>query len=444
MGNETLFDELALPQIEPTNIMVVGIGGAGGNAVNRMCDLNIQSVAFVACNTDRRALNKSKANIKIQLGEGLGAGNKPERGRAAAIEGLDGIVELFKNEEVNLLFITAGMGGGTGTGAAPIISKAAKDLGILTIGIVTQPYLNEGPLRNRNAAIGIEEMKTSVDFLIVINSDNIQEIYGELSLSEAFGKADNILATAVQSIANIVTRDAFINIDFADVCTVMRDRGTGLMGTGRSCGVQRAPEAIELALLSPLLNENSIEGATQILLNISHGKNEITLQESNYIKDYIINMSGGSANIIWGVGGADGLDDNEIEVTVIVGFYLNVNKSAGGKHIAHEASDERDDQMWIPPMIGMGGSFAGPFDAFERKVTPMERGKGLIKFIDDRRRYKDIDRILITPAYVRRKVSMPAAIPNNNTQSFGMNDKMDSFKANRSREMFNLDGSVKK
>jgi cell division protein FtsZ len=316
--------DFALPKATPSIIMVAGVGGGGSNAVNHMYHLGITDVSFMICNTDIQALNRSQVPIKVVLGEsltqGLGAGNQPEKGRAAAEESYDQIVELFKTYNTRMIFVTAGMGGGTGTGAAPVIAQAAKDLGILTIAIVTIPFKTEGPKRFEQALIGIEEIRKHVDSLLVINNENILEMHGQLKLSEAFGRADNILATAAKGIAEIITGNNYINVDFADVQTVMSNSGVALMGSAQAGGENRADDAVRGALESPLLNHQDISGAKNILLNITSGSKEVTLEETYRITDYVQERTGYVADLIWGAGKDDALGD-EIKVTIIATGY---------------------------------------------------------------------------------------------------------------------------
>lgn len=310
-------------------IMVVGVGGGGSNAVNHMFKLGIADVSFMVCNTDRQALDRSPIPNKIRLGEtlteGLGAGNKPERGRAAAEESVEEVKEAFRENNIKMVFVTAGMGGGTGTGAAPVIAKAAKEMGILTVAIVTIPFKTEGRRRILQALEGIDEIRHNVDSLLVINNENIHEIYGELTLSEAFGKADDILATAAKSIAEIITRPNNVNVDFADVQTVMKDSGIALMGSARGSGENRALEVAEAAMSSPLLNHRSITGARNVLLNITSGNKEVTLTETYKITQFVQERTGNDneTDLIWGAGLDDTLGD-DIQVTVIAtGFDLD-------------------------------------------------------------------------------------------------------------------------
>lgn len=303
-------------------IMVVGVGGGGSNAVNHMYKLGITDVSFMVCNTDRQALERSPIPTKIRLGDnltgGLGAGNKPERGRQAAIESIEDVRQALEENNTKMVFVTAGMGGGTGTGAAPVIAKVAKEMGILTVAIVTIPFKTEGRKRIEQAIAGIEEIGHCVDSLLVIDNENIHEIYGELTLSEAFDRADDILATAAKSIAEIITTHYKVNVDFEDVRTVMQDSGVALMGSALGSGTNRALEVAELAMSSPLLNHKDISGAQNVLLNITSGEKEVTLSETYQITEYIQERAGNnnSTDLIWGAGQDESLGDN-IRVTVI-------------------------------------------------------------------------------------------------------------------------------
>ena len=307
-------------------IKVIGVGGGGSNAVNQMYSHGIQDVEFVVCNTDSQALLDSPVGTKVQLGatltEGLGAGNQPEQGKQAAIESLDEITELLSNN-TKMAFITAGMGGGTGTGAAPVIANTAKELGILTIGIVTIPFKFEGKRRITQAIDGIIELKNNVDSLLVIDNEKLRDIYGDLPLGEAFENADNILTVAAKGIAEIITVHGHINVDFADVQTVMKESGVAIMGNGKASGEDRAIEAIEQALTSPLLNSNDIKGAKNILLNITSGTKEVTMDEVGKISDYVQERAGLTADLILGSNVDETLGEN-ISVTIIAtGFSSN-------------------------------------------------------------------------------------------------------------------------
>ncbi|MCW3804238.1 cell division protein FtsZ [Plebeiibacterium marinum] len=316
--NEDLMS-FELPQNNDCIIKVIGVGGGGSNAVNHMFSQGIKDVNFLVCNTDAQALENSPVPVKIQLGESLtegrGAGNKPEKGKQSAIENLTDIENVLK-DNTRMVFITAGMGGGTGTGAAPIIAKAARDLGILTVGIVTIPFKFEGKLRINQALDGIAEMEKNVDSLLVINNEKLREMYGDLKLSNAFSKADDVLSTAAKGIAEIITVHGYINVDFADVETVMKDSGVAIMGSSSASGENRALMAIQQALESPLLNSNDIRGAKNILLNITSGVDEITMDEVGEVTDFVQDTVGASASIIWGTGSDEHLKDM-VNVTII-------------------------------------------------------------------------------------------------------------------------------
>jgi cell division protein FtsZ len=317
-----------LPVERSSIIKVLGIGGGGNNAVNHMFEKGIRDVNFVVCNTDHQALTKSPVPIKVQIGEALtegrGAGSKPEIGRQAAIENIDDVMEALSGN-TKMVFITTGMGGGTGTGAIPIIAKACKDAGLLTIAVVTIPFKSEGKVRIRQAIDGVSELKDHVDSLLVINNEKLREIYGNQPVSTAFAKADDILTTAVKGIAEIITVTGYINVDFADVETVMKNSGVSIMGMGTASGENRAIKAIEDALASPLLNSNDVTGANSILINISSGigEHEITMDELGEITDYMYEAASDEALIIRGLSKDENLNE-EICVTVIAtGFEAN-------------------------------------------------------------------------------------------------------------------------
>lgn len=300
-------------------IKVIGVGGGGGNAVNHMYNQGIVGVDFIICNTDAQALELSPIPNKIQLGtsltEGRGAGSIPEVGKNSAIESIDDVKELL-GSNTKMVFITAGMGGGTGTGASPIIAQAAKEMGILTVGIVTTPFTFEGKRRKQQADEGLEAFKKHVDTLLVISNDKLREMYGNLTLSNAFAEADNILTTAAKGIAEIITVPGYINVDFEDVKTVMQNSGVAIMGSASAEGEGRAYKAVQSALASPLLNDNDIEGARYILLNITSGEKEVLMDEVSEITDYIQNQAGLTADIIWGNCYDETLGD-KISVTLI-------------------------------------------------------------------------------------------------------------------------------
>lgn len=307
------------PKDQSSIIKVIGVGGGGSNAVNYMYNQGIEGVDFIVCNTDSQALNISPIPTKIQLGikltEGRGAGSVPEKGKDAALENMEDIKSILQNN-TKMLFITAGMGGGTGTGAAPVIAEVANELNILTVGIVTIPFSFEGRKRKLQAENGIKELRQNVDTLLIICNDKLRELYGDLPLSEAFGKADNILTVAAKGIAEIITVAGYINVDFEDVKTVMKESGVAIMGSGMAEGENRARNAIESALSSPLLNDDNIEGASDILLYISSGNEEISMDEVDEITEYIQHQAGLNAEIIWGNGKDENLGNN-ISITLI-------------------------------------------------------------------------------------------------------------------------------
>ena len=353
---EDLID-FSLPENESSIIKVIGVGGGGGNAVNYMFQQGIKDVDFVICNTDAQALENSEIPVKIQLGESLtegrGAGNKPERGAQSAIENLDDVNEVLQ-DNTKMVFITAGMGGGTGTGAAPVIAKAAKEQGILTVGIVTIPFRFEGRQRLNQAIEGINNLKENVDSLLVINNEKLSEIYGDLKLSTAFAKADDVLATAAKGIAEIITLHGYINVDFEDVKTVMTDSGVAVMGSASAEGEDRAVNAIREALTSPLLNSNDVRGARNILLNITSGEEEVTMDEVGEITDYVQEAVGDSASIIWGTG-QDVVLGNKVSVTIIATGFENggiteevekpkSNAFRGGRGTGHQAKISLEEE----------------------------------------------------------------------------------------------------
>ena len=311
--------EFDLPKDSSSIIKVIGVGGGGGNAVNHMYNEGIKGVDFVVCNTDQQALDISPVPLKIQLGksltEGRGAGMIPEIGKSAAIENIEDIKEIL-GKNTKMVFITAGMGGGTGTGAAPVIAKVAKEMEILTVGIVTVPFDFEGKKRRQQAEVGLEEMRTNVDTLLIINNDRLKELFGNLTLSNAFSQADDILATAAKGIAEVISVTGMINVDFNDVNTVMKDSGVAVMGSAEAAGENRAVEAVKQALASPLLNDNDIHGAKYVLLNITYGDQEILMDEIGDITDFIQEEAGANADVIWGHGYDADLGD-KISITVI-------------------------------------------------------------------------------------------------------------------------------
>lgn len=322
-----------MPRSRSNIIKVIGVGGGGSNAVNHMALQGIVGVDFAVCNTDIQALENSPVGCKIHLGplltEGRGAGSKPEVGKEACIESIEEI-RRFLEDNTKMLFVTAGMGGGTGTGAAPIIAKAAREMDILTVGIVTLPFSFEGLKRSRQGLEGLEELKKNVDALVVISNDKLRDIYGDQRISEAFASADNILTTAAKGIAEIITVPGYINVDFEDVNTVMRNSGVAIMGTSIVAGEDRATRAVTEALNSPLLEDNDIRGAKNILLNIASGSDEVTLAEIYEITEYVQEEAGYGTNLIWGNCTDESLGD-ALSVTIIAtgfetGGYRQVTK----------------------------------------------------------------------------------------------------------------------
>lgn len=319
-----------MPKKESSIIKVLGVGGGGSNAVNHMYKMGIKGVDFAISNTDIQSMEVSDIEIKLQLGpiktEGRGAGSLPDVGKEACIESIDNIRD-FLQDNTKMVFITAGLGGGTGTGAAPIIAKAAKDMGILTIAIVTLPFKFEGSRRIRQAYDGLEELKKNVDSILIISNDKLRMMYGNLPLSEAFAYADDILTTAAKGIAEIITVPGYINVDFEDVNTVMRTSGITVLGNAVAEGENRSKKAVEKALNSPLLEDNDIRGAKHILLNITSGTKEVTMDEIGEITEYIQGEAGYGTDLIWGNCKNEGLGE-KISVTIIAtGFEESNNKN---------------------------------------------------------------------------------------------------------------------
>ncbi|WP_417265538.1 cell division protein FtsZ [Brumimicrobium sp.] len=311
--------EFDIPKDQSSIIKVIGVGGGGSNAVNHMYNQGFDGVDFIVCNTDRQALDISPVPYKIQLGpsltEGRGAGSIPEIGMNAAIENIEDIKELLANN-TKMVFVTAGMGGGTGTGAAPVVARVARELGILTVGIVTVPFNFEGRKRRQQAEEGLENMREAVDTLLVINNERLREISGNLTLGNAFAQADDVLSTAAKGIADVISVTGAINVDFNDVNTVMKNSGVAVMGSAIAEGDNRAIEAVQSALSSPLLNDNDISGAEYVLLNITYGTNEVLMDEISDITDYIQDAAGSTADVIWGHGYDETLNES-LSVTII-------------------------------------------------------------------------------------------------------------------------------
>ncbi|MDX1277639.1 cell division protein FtsZ [Oceanihabitans sediminis] len=362
-----------LPKNQSNVIKVIGVGGGGSNAINHMFQQGIKGVDFVICNTDAQALQNSGVPNKIQLGisltEGLGAGANPDIGEQSAIESFDDLQRML-DTNTKMVFITAGMGGGTGTGAAPIIAKMAKDLDILTVGIVTMPFQFEGKMRNKQAQDGIEKLRNVVDSLIVINNNKLREVYGNLGFKAGFSKADEVLATASRGIAEVITHHYTQNIDLRDAKTVLSNSGTAIMGSSTASGQNRAQDAIRKALDSPLLNDNKITGAKNVLLLIVSGAQEITIDEIGEINDHIQNEAGHGANIIMGVGEDESLDES-IAVTIIAtGFDVEQQDEISNtetKKVIHKLEEQLSPNKELPKKPAAPQNTIAPTIEFEKK-----------------------------------------------------------------------------
>ena len=436
-------------------IKVIGVGGGGGNAVNHMYRQGIRDVDFAVCNTDAQALMNSPVPYKVQLGsaltEGRGAGNKPDVGRESAIENIKDIESLLGGN-TKMVFITAGMGGGTGTGAAPVIAQAARARKILTIGIVSIPFRNEGRLRIQQAIEGIREIENHVDSLLIINNERIREIYGDFPISKAFSKADDVLAIAAKGIAEIITCPGFINVDFEDVRTVMQNSGVAIMGSAVASGENRAIKAVEGAVNSPLLNNNDIRGAKNILVNITSGETkEVTMDEMNLVNEYVQEMAGNNADLIYGVA-VDPEMGEEISVTVIAtGFKSSsIPEMNSGSQVVREKVPLLDDVNAFP--AGFYGSetahapkypvFTEPVvdkkDEIIKQLSPPIRidpfGDGAsaegrkvmqVDFFNESEDY--IEELSKIPAYERRKAKNPGKPLANGREvsRYSLSDKAD-------------------
>ena len=407
---DELMSEIKAPKTDGSIIMVVGVGGAGGNAVNHMWNLGIRGVTFMVCNTDQQALDKSPVEQKIRLGaEGLGAGNDPENGRRAAVESLPEIRQHLEEAGTRMLFITAGMGGGTGTGASPVIAKLAKEMGLLTVAIVTSPLAVEGKIRYEQAFRGIEELRQNVDSLLIINNENILEIYGRLSLKQAFGKADDILASAAKGIAEIITVESdLVNVDFADVSKVMRNSGRAHMAVATAEGDNRAETAAEASLRSPLLDHNLISGAKNILLNISvSNADSLMYEEVVRILEYIqahasVQDDNGvihNANIIWGTSEKPQLG-NAIELVVVATGFSGDASVDVMKQIIPPARITEPVKEPVAPVLE-------PI----KPVAPPQRPPEQVMLGAKSTRYNNIELLLAKPAYQSRNSKFIVQMP---------------------------------
>ncbi|MEQ3090076.1 cell division protein FtsZ [Alistipes onderdonkii] len=407
---DELMSEIKAPKTDGSIIMVVGVGGAGGNAVNHMWNLGIRGVTFMVCNTDQQALDKSPVELKIRLGaEGLGAGNDPENGRRAAVESLPEIRQHLEEAGTRMLFITAGMGGGTGTGASPVIAKLAKEMGLLTVAIVTSPLAVEGKIRYEQAFRGIEELRQNVDSLLIINNENILEIYGRLSLKQAFGKADDILCSAAKGIAEIITVESdLVNVDFADVSKVMRDSGRAHMAVATAEGDNRAETAAEASLRSPLLDHNLISGAKNILLNISvSNADSLMYEEVVRILEYIqahasVQDDNGvihNANIIWGTSEKPQLG-NAIELVVVATGFSGDASVDVMKQIIPPARITEPVKEPVAPVLEP-----------VKPVAPPQRPPEQVMLGAKSTRYNNIELLLAKPAYQSRNSKFIVQMP---------------------------------
>ena len=407
---DELMSEIKAPKTDGSIIMVVGVGGAGGNAVNHMWNLGIRGVTFMVCNTDQQALDKSPVEQKIRLGaEGLGAGNDPENGRRAAVESLPEIRQHLEEAGTRMLFITAGMGGGTGTGASPVIAKLAKEMGLLTVAIVTSPLAVEGKIRYEQAFRGIEELRQNVDSLLIINNENILEIYGRLSLKQAFGKSDDILCSAAKGIAEIITVESdLVNVDFADVSKVMRDSGRAHMAVATAEGDNRAETAAEASLRSPLLDHNLISGAKNILLNISvSNADSLMYEEVVRILEYIqahasVQDDNGvihNANIIWGTSEKPQLG-NAIELVVVATGFSGDASVDVMKQIIPPARITDPVKEPVAPVLE-------PI----KPVAPPQRPPEQVMLGAKSTRYNNIELLLAKPAYQSRNSKFIVQMP---------------------------------
>ena len=418
-----------LPKDRSSIIKVIGVGGGGSNAVNHMFRQGIAGVDFFVCNTDSQALELSPVPNKIALGshltEGLGAGSEPEIGKRAALESIEDIIDRL-GVNTKMLFVTAGLGGGTGTGAAPVVAKTAKELGILTVAIVTTPFAFEGKKRIEQATQGLEEIRSCVDAILIISNDKLKDMYGNLSLSNALMIADNVLTIAENGIAEIITLKGIMNVDFADVKTAMTDSGVAIMGNGISEGEDRAINAAKQALESPLLDENQIRGAKNILLNITYGSEEILMEEAAKINEFFQEQAGRTANLKWGYCKDENLG-NKLSVTIIAtGFESRENtlreetqKVVGTLEIEREEAPEQRKDLF-------DGAETDP-QAKENVVEPQamteeeleserirrikERMQQLRNLSNTYNAPNGVDELHDEPAYQRRKVDMDDVKP---------------------------------
>ena len=395
--------QFEFPKHQNSIIKVVGVGGGGGNAVNNMFEKGIEGVDFMVCNTDMQALNNSDIPIKIRLGaaqtEGLGAGANPEVGRKAAVESIDEVHDLL-GENTKMVFITAGLGGGTGTGAAPVISRMAKENGILTVGIVTTPFKFEGPKRTLQAEAGLKELEEFVDTLIVIDNNNLHKILGSnITMRKAFEEADKVLCDAARGIAEIITTEGYINVDFADVCTIMREGGRALMGTAVAEGEGRATQAVQEAINSPLLENNGVVGSRAIIVNITASEDSLRMDETTAIVEQVQESAGMDANIIYGIVYDEAMADS-LRVTVIA---TRFEDKVVEQHVPAQAQ-----QVVKEPLRASLEENYPQRDAQRRldRREREERIKRLNSKVYDLHDPESLNGLESTPAYLRKRVTL--------------------------------------
>lgn len=406
-NNDDLLINMGIPTTTPSIIKVIGVGGGGGNAVNHMYREGIHDVNFVVCNTDQKALSDSSVPNRLQLGtEGLGAGNRPERAHQAAEESLDQIHNML-NDGTKMVFITAGMGGGTGTGAAPVIAREAKSMGILTVGIVTIPFLFEGNKKIDQALDGVEEISKHVDALLVINNERLREIYPDLNILDAFKKADDTLSVAARSIAEIITMHGIINLDFRDVCTVLKDGGVAIMSTGFGEGAERVSKAIEAALHSPLLNNNDIFNSKKVLLSISFCAEKegdtLMMEEMNEVHDFMSKFHE-EVETKWGLSTDPSLG-KQVKITILAtGFGI---KSIPGIKNKLDAEEEAKRQSDVEKQEENEERREG-FYGSDKKGALRKRPKCFFFGLDDLDNEEIISMVELTPTYKRSKEVLTA------------------------------------
>ena len=426
-----------------SKIMVIGVGGAGGNAVNHMHKMGITGVNFVVCNTDAKALNNCEVKNKVQMGPGLGAGNDPKRGRELAIESEEQLRSLLETSGVKMLFIAAGMGGGTGTGASPVIAKLAHDLGILTVAVVTMPFRMEGPSRYASAVEGVGELNQWVDSLLIIDNERLRMLYGKLPLKEAFGKADDVLGMATKGIAELITVEvALVRVDFADVEKVMRGSGRAHMSVVKASGENRALEVAEGALTSSLLDDNHITGAKEILLSFAvRDIDMLTQDDITLAMDYIQKHASytdedgniHAADIIWGASQKQSLEDDELELVVVATRFTD-----GTKLKIEEKFEAKSDPFTAPVKEEI--KVIQPAEEKPAKLQPMPQPRENVTITPQQDRYRQVDLQKREPAYVRLRAQFEVESESQTRTTFqpqSATRDMDSAYDSGNGELFN-------